>query len=210
MSENIKRIVPFDEIITALLDMNRPFPPVFLHRFSNLNPNDLQKVRAVWAEVNPDRRAALTEDLENLADADTLMMFDEIAKFALDDSDPRVRVSAIRLLIECQDPKLAPKFLQILENDPNPAVRAAAATSLGQYIYLGEIEEISQDILHQVEEQLLDSLQSNEDKLVRRRAPRFFRPAGSQAVDFFCLFKRRPRVVNQRRFCHGAFSRSGL
>lgn len=170
MSENIKRIVPFDEIITALLDMNRPFPPVFLHRFSNLNPNDLQKVRAVWAEVNPDRRAALTEDLENLADADTLMMFDEIAKFALDDSDPRVRVSAIRLLIECQDPKLAPKFIQILENDPNPAVRAAAATSLGQYIYLGEIEEISQDILHQVEEQLLDSLQSNEDKLVRRRA----------------------------------------
>ena len=170
MSENKKRIVPFDEIITALLDMNRPFPPVFLHRFSDLSPNDLQKVKTVWANVNPDRRAALLEDLEHLSEADHLLIFDEMAKFALDDSDPRVRVTAVRLLFDCQDPKLAPKFMQILENDQNPAVQAAAATSLGQYIYLGEIEEISQNILHQVVEQLLDTLQSNQDKLVRRRA----------------------------------------
>jgi HEAT repeat protein len=57
-----------------------------------------------------------------------------------------------------------------MEEDPDANTRAAAATALGLFIYLGEIEEIPEDIWHQVEESLLKVHAGQDDILVRRRA----------------------------------------
>jgi hypothetical protein len=45
----------------------------------------------------------------------------------------------------------------MMEEDEDEQVRAAAAKALGLYVYLGEIEEISADDHHLVEDSLLAS-----------------------------------------------------
>lgn len=171
MEDSVQQSVSFDKIISALLDNEHPFPAVHWHRFSDISIPDLQKLEKIWPDVNPDRRTALLEDLEILAESDTLVSFDDLARFALDDADPRAREVALRLLWESEDSSLIQKMMQMVDNDPVEKVRAAAATALGQFIYLGELEEIPETSLHRIEDKLLGlTTSTTEPKLVRRRA----------------------------------------
>ena len=170
MAKEVKRIVPFNDILDALLDFERPFPAAFAHRLSDLPAADLGELKRIWPQISAERRAALMEDLETLAEADALLIFTEIAKMSLADPDPRVRQVAVRMLWENQEISLIPKFIDILKNDDQEIVRAAAATSLGHFVYLGEVEEISPEFTRQVEEALLATLQSNEEINVQRHS----------------------------------------
>ncbi len=84
-------------------------------------------MKEVWSKVPTQRRQSLLEDLEELADADTLVSFEEVAHLALNDEAGRVRTLAICLLWDAQERKLAPIYLQIIENDPDVEVRATVA-----------------------------------------------------------------------------------
>jgi HEAT repeat protein len=162
--------VPFKSVLEALLDNSRPFPARHLNHFSDLKPDDLKALLKIWPQVAPRRKQALLEDLEELAEADTLTSFEDLARPLLTDADPQVRVLAMRLLWECEDPRLAPVYLEILNRDEDPAARAAAATALGLFVYLGELEQIPAALHRQVEEDLLQATASAPETLVRRRA----------------------------------------
>lgn len=171
MDDTTQPIVSFKKVISALLDNSRPFPPVHLHRFSDISISDLQLLKESWAQIQANRRIALMEDLETLAESDTLVSFDDLGKFALTDPDPGVREVALRLLWECDDTSLGPLLLKMMESDPDVKVRSAAAAALGQFIYLGELEEIPENLLHRIEEKLLQlTMDAGEAKLLRRRA----------------------------------------
>ena len=86
------------------------------------------------------------------------------------DSDPYVRVQAIRLLWEAEDKKLIPIYLKLLQDDENEEVQAAAAKALGFYIYLGELEKIPTDFHHETEARLLKVMGTSKSKIVRLRA----------------------------------------
>jgi HEAT repeat protein len=58
----------------------------------------------------------------------------------------------------------------MLENDESVDVRAAAANALGQFVYLGELEKIPAELLHQIEDQLFKASLPANDSLIRRRA----------------------------------------
>jgi HEAT repeat protein len=165
-----RKAIPFRQVLDDLIDETRVFPAVNLHRFSDLNDADMQALKAIWKQVSADRRAALLEDLEELYDSDTLISFDEIARFALLDSNARVRAGALRLLWDYQGKDLIPAIMQLLEKDPDEIVRALAASLMGQFIFLGELEQISASMLHAIEELLFQTVESGENKLVRRRA----------------------------------------
>ena len=165
-----KRNVSIQQVLAALLDNQNVFPPAYLRHFSDLEGADLEALRSVWPQVNPTRRTNLLEDLENLAESDTLVYFDNVATMALDDPEPRVRTVAIRLLWETENPRLAPILLKMLKKDSDSGVRAAAATGLGIFIYLGELEEIPEDLHRRVEDNLLLVYASQDEALVRRRA----------------------------------------
>ena len=162
--------VSFQTVLDALMNRDNPFPPTYLHRFSDLDRIDQAELEKIWEFIPLERRRSLLEDLEELNDADTLVSFDTLAIFALDDDDPQVRASAIRLLWETNDKKLGPVFIRIMENDSDVEVRAAAANILGGFIYLGEIEEIPANLLAKVENSLLKVTQGKDQSLVRRRA----------------------------------------
>lgn len=171
MDDYSQHTVSFVKVITALLDNAHPFQPIHLHRFSDISSGDLQLLMEAWLKIDPKRRATLLEDLEDLADSDTLVSFDDLGKFALNDPEPRVREVALRLLWECEDPALVSKFIHMVDADPDVKVRSAAATALGQFIYIGELEEIPEHILHRIENKLLElTTNESEAKLLRRRA----------------------------------------
>lgn len=162
--------VDFSQIITELLDDSKPFSPVHLHRFSDLNPTDLAALKSAWQNVTTNRRVALMEDLEELNEADTLVCFDEVSFMAINDPDPRVRSTAIRLLWETNNTSFWRQLIKILKEDPEETVRASAASGLGLYVYLGEIEEIPQDQFELVENTLLEIMSGNEKPVVKQKS----------------------------------------
>ncbi len=162
--------VQFQTVLDSLLDENTPFPASYLHHFSDLTPTNLDALLKVWPKVATKRKHTLLEDLEDLAESDTLTSFDDLAWRLLRDPDPYVRVQSIRLLWESEDKKLVPIYLQFLQEDDDPAVRAAAANALGSFIYLGELEKIPAATHRAVEDRLLEIVGSTDEALVRRRA----------------------------------------
>lgn len=162
--------MPFRNVVQALLDVDNPFSPRNLHRFSDLLPEDLELFKSSWNQVPVSRRLNLLEDLENLNDNDTLVCFDDLARFVLEDEDARCRMLALRLLWNCENPQLIKKFIDMMKYDQNVDVRATAATALGQFVYLGEMEEIPETKKALIEEILLATVQGEDDQNVRRPA----------------------------------------
>ncbi len=162
--------IAFQTILDALLDYSKPFPPRFLYLFSDIEPGNLKLLLKTWPQVSLTRQRILLEDLKELAEDNTLLCFDDLARALLKDADPQVRVLALHLLWECGDTRLVPTFIEILNKDSDFNVRAAAATALGMFVYLGEFEEIPPHIQRKVEDNLLAVLRSSDQILVRRRA----------------------------------------
>jgi HEAT repeat protein len=153
-----------------LADESEPFPARLLYRLSGLDGEELTQLADTWALVSEQRRLGLLEDMEMLAEANTVLQFDAIARLALDDEEEAVRVVAIRSLWLSEQPALAKRFYEMLENDPSPAVRAQAAAGLGRFVYLGELGKIPEDLSNQIVERLLALMDEGVEELIRRRA----------------------------------------
>jgi hypothetical protein len=166
----IRKPIPFTKLIDALLDENTPFSPRYLHRLSDLAPADVSILVENWSKVSPRRRQALLEDMEETHMEDDLLSFEEVARLALEDSEPGVRRRAIHILREYELIDLLPTFIQMSEHDPDAEVRAAAAAALATFVYMGEVEDIAPHKLLSVEECLLRLTAGSDTTLVRRRA----------------------------------------
>jgi HEAT repeat protein len=160
----------FQSVLDALVSDRKEFPRRYLQEFSDIGPLELKTVMDVWPQVKPGRKLTLLEELSVLADTDTLVSFDDFARALLTDPEPDVRTRAIRLLDEYEDPKIVPSYLDMLKNDPDINVRVAAANALRLFVDLGELEEIPENIYHEVENALLASAASEDDVRIRRVA----------------------------------------
>lgn len=159
----------YETVKDALLN-NAPLAADFIYCLSDLIKEDLDLLAGIWSEIKVDRRRSLLEDMENLAEADTLIDFDPIAMMCLADQDPVARATAIRLLWQSEEEKLVPLFIKLLKEDPEAIVRAAAATALGVFVYLGEVGDIKESVYQAALDDLVRAHLGTEDDLVRRRA----------------------------------------
>src|SRR6266540_5419907 len=162
--------ISFQSVLDALLSDRSDFPRRYLQEFSDLGPMELKTLLDVWPRVKPSRKLTLLEELDALAETDTLVSFDDLARALLTDPEPEIRTRAIRLLDEYENPKVVPSFLDMLKNDPDVNVRVEAANALHLFVDLGELEEIPENIYHQVEDALLASAASEDESRVRRVA----------------------------------------
>jgi hypothetical protein len=135
--------IPFKQLIGALLDADTPLPPRYLYRLSDLEDPELSQLRKAWPDIPKWRRKALLEDTES---------------------------PAVRSLWEYEETDLVDIFRNLMENDSDEQVRAAAAAGLGKYVYLGEIEELPAEKAQNLENHLLSIATGNEPVLLRRRA----------------------------------------
>ncbi len=165
-----KNLVEFSDVIAALLDNSVPFPPKLLYNLSGIHSTEYTELAAAWQLIAIERRRALLQDLDELADNDFLLDFDNIGRIALHDPDPEVCINAISLLWQAEDKKLVPEFIRFMQTHKNEAVRAAAAGALGPYVYLGEVEKLPEKLLHELEEALLKTCETDGSLQVRRRS----------------------------------------
>lgn len=160
----------FQTILDALLNDNKDFPQRYLQFFSDIDQASLKAFLDSWPRVNPTRQLILLRQLEALAEGDTIVSFEDLGRALLKDADGNVRAAAIRLLAESDDPKLADTYINILQKDTELEARLEAATMLGEYVILGELEELDETIHHKIEDALLAIVSSKEDDRLRRRA----------------------------------------
>jgi HEAT repeat protein len=144
--------------------------PRALQEFSDLDPGSLQSILQAWPGIPAKQKHVLLDRLHELANENTLVSFDDLARALLTDPDGQVRLLAIRLLQENDDPKLAPSFLKILSTDEEPETRREAASALGHFVELGELEQLPASVLRKVEDGLLEKVSGSDQTSVRRRA----------------------------------------
>src|SRR5512133_2272286 len=162
--------ISFQKVLDSLVENRKEFPKIYLREFSDMGPLELRTLLDIWPQVVLSRKLALLDELTVLADSDTLVSFDDFACALLTDPDPQVRIRAIRLLHEYEDPKIVPSYLDMLKNDVDTDVRVAAADALNLFVDLGELEEIPENIYHQIEDALLISITGEDNIRVRRAA----------------------------------------
>jgi HEAT repeat protein len=162
--------LPFDEVISALLDLDQILDPLNLYRLSDINQENLSALVGIWVDVDVDRRRGLIEDLEQLTDTNNLLSFEPIFRFALKDSDDQVRFFATRAIEVFDTDDLIPFFLSVLDEEESLDVRAVTASILGKYIFRGELDKISLAEKEQIEEKLLEILESDQPNQIQQRA----------------------------------------
>jgi HEAT repeat protein len=162
--------IPFQKLLDSLLDVETPLNPRYLYRLSDLESPELEQLQSAWPDIPAWRRQALLEDIEELNERDTLLSFESLGRFALQDDDARVRLLAVHILWESEDNNLIPIFIQLMTTDGDSEVRAASASALGRFVYAGELEEIPHLTQQRIEDVLLSTFNGNDAPEVRRSA----------------------------------------
>jgi HEAT repeat protein len=148
-----------------------PFPALDdLKALSDLTEKQTTDFKLGWPDIPAERRAEIMKQLGEMAEDAFDLNINAVSRVALNDDDPDVRAIAIHNLWEDEGQDLVQPFLNFLTRDDSEAVRTAAATALGIYVYMGEMEELPAEIIDQIEAALLKTFNSNEPLDVRRRS----------------------------------------
>lgn len=163
--------IDFSDLVSALLDEDSPLPPRYLFKFSDLDGKELDELKGIWSNLSIDRKRNFLRDFEELTESNNLLSFENVCQIGLFDPDSEIRKLSIRALWESEDPVFIPIFLDILENDESIFTSAQAASGLGHYVYLGELDKISQERLHEITSLLIKVIQSDVvDEYIQQRA----------------------------------------
>jgi len=142
-----------------------------LYLLSKMTNEDWISFQACWLNMSGERRRQIMRTLVEISETNFEVYFNPIFKLGLNDNDSGVRSAAINGLWEEENPTLIPNFIAMMQTDSDSLVRASAATALGRFIYLCEIEELNTDHASTIKAALLKTIhQANEDIDVRRRA----------------------------------------
>ncbi len=163
--------LPIEETITDLGNSNQPLRNARLVDLSNLNSEELGFLERAWSGIEPARRRQVIYRLVELAEDNLELNFDSIFRSCLKDQDAEVRSKAIEGLWECEEASLVDPLINLLGQDGSEDVRAAAATALGKFVMLAELNKLRSCHTSKVRQALFgvigDSKRSVE---VRRRA----------------------------------------
>ncbi len=131
-----------EDTLQNLARLDEPISVAALYALSGLEQAQLKQVKSTWSALPADRRAATMQHLVELGDENFEVDFNALYRMGLHDADPVVRTAAISGLWEDSDPALIAPLLKMLQTDDSEAVRVAAASVLGHYVYEGELEEL--------------------------------------------------------------------
>jgi HEAT repeat protein len=134
--------MPFEAVLTALFSGDEP-PIHLLYRLSDLSDADFARLKKEWASVSVDRRAALARHMADIAESNYLVDFAPVFALMFADEAPAVRIAALDGVWDSEDTKLIRPITDLLQNDADVGVRAAAARALAHYVLLAEWGQIN-------------------------------------------------------------------
>lgn len=172
----------FQEILNHIATQSR-LHTGNLYALSKIDEEELEIFRNIWPTIPAQRRRDVMQELVEISEVNFEVDFDPIFLLGLGDEDAEVRARAINGLWENESPALIGPLIHLLQTDEAPIVRASAATGLGQFLYLSELEELDPETAVPVKEALLNTIhQPAEDIEVRRRAVESIAFLGEAAV----------------------------
>jgi HEAT repeats len=170
-------------VLGQLADETRPMRSIDLSRLSDLPRAEAARFDLAWTGLSAARRLEAVSTMVERAEANIHLNFHTILRECLSDSHGQIRRLAVDGLWEDEKPSLIGRLATLLANDPVPDVRAAAATSLGRFVLLGVLGEITPTAAHQAERALRVAWASAyEPTEVRRRVLESLAYAADPAV----------------------------
>jgi HEAT repeat protein len=171
-------------ILDDIGDERRPLSHTRLHMLSHLSGEELQLIARRWAAIGTTRRREIVSALVELAEANITLDFGEVFRLALRDEDGQVRAHAVDGLWEDESPGLVDMFVEILHSDPSIVARAAAATGLGRFVLLAELEELEEELGRKIVQALWRVIDDPTEALEpRRRAVEAISFSGEDGVE---------------------------
>lgn len=164
----------FQLVLEHLLESKKDIPSGHLSYYSDLDPKSLRLLMDIWSDVPQNRKLHLLDSLARRFNEDTLLSFEALGKALLADADGEVRARALNLLAESDDPKLIENLIRIFKSDSDIAPRLKAAQLLGEFVLLGELDELDETHLRAIEEALIAVIRSDETPALRRAAVEAF------------------------------------
>jgi HEAT repeat protein len=155
--------VDFEAYVQELSDPAKPLSVSSLVGLTNLGPEQIVLFHTAWREMELRQRARLVEELLELAEDNVELNFDAVYTIALKDRDAGVRKAGIAGLWEHEDSDLVTPFITMLQNDPDPSVRAEAALALGRYVVQGEFARAKPGESARLDQALRDVIQSRDE-----------------------------------------------
>lgn len=169
--------------LRVLGDLEKPLQSRVLLDLSRLSPDEVRLLERAWSSIPPGRWSEILERLNELAEDDVELDFEDVFRLGLKDLAPEVRIKAIKGLWECEDRSLIEPLVALLRGDGSEAVRAAAATALGHFVLQAEFDKLRPKDASRVEEALVEVLRDRgEGQEVRRRALEALGPLSEEWV----------------------------
>ncbi|MHB1317517.1 MAG: HEAT repeat domain-containing protein [Anaerolineae bacterium] len=158
----------FRAALEDLESLDGPVGRLLVERFSGVGPEDAALFRDRFPRLSDERRLALLSSMVESAEADYELSYMALLRIALEDPLPAVRRMAIEGLWEDERLDLLRRLLSLLEADPSDEVRAAAASSLGRFVYMAECEDLPSARGEQVREALERAVAGQSVEVARR------------------------------------------
>jgi HEAT repeat protein len=163
--------LPIEETITILIDSDKPLLSSKLAELSNLNAQELDLFEKAWQAIEPKRRRQIIYRLVELAEYNFELDFDDIFKKRLKDEDADVQSKAVEGLWENEETGLIDPLIKLLEPESPEKVQATAATALGKFALLAELEKLRPNHKSKVCRALLGVIEDTNRSLeIKRRA----------------------------------------
>jgi HEAT repeat protein len=159
---------------TALQELAQEDTPLSSHSLAMLSATTRAETEAFcswWQSISEQRQREIIARMVDLAEESFELDYMALFRHCLTSSDPVVRRYAIEGLWEDESANLVAPLTSMLARDPDVDVRAAAASSLGRFIFAAECEELDEQhetkIRNALEHVIADR---KEDVAVVRRA----------------------------------------
>ena len=163
--------LPIEKIIADLVNIEQPLRNSRLVGLSNLSSEELELWEQVWNSIESKRQRQIMYRLVEMAEDNLQLNFDGIFRNCLKDQDTEVRGKAVEGLWESEDTSLISPFINLLEQDGSVNVQVAAATALGKFAMLAELNKLRSCYTSKICQTLLGVISDkNRAVEVRRRA----------------------------------------
>ena len=172
-----------EEVITELGNCDNSLLNTTLTYLSNLSPAEMALFKQAWAVIGLERRRQIMSRLVEMAENNFELNFDSVFKHGFKDEDTEVRARAIEGLWESEEASLIDPLIYFLEQDRSEKVQATAATALGKFAMLAELEKLRSCHASKIGNALLEVLNDRDKPLaVRRRALESVAPLSTPEV----------------------------
>ncbi len=159
--------------IESLLDeltSDKPLVVASLFRLSDLTPKEIKAVTDRWPKLPEDRRYAIMQHLADLTEENFQVYFEPLFAFGLQDAAASVRRAALEGLWDTDNTDLIAPILKLLADDPDVAVRAAAAGALGHFVLFTEWGQFPESVMAPIVAGLIAQLENHQNPIPVRRA----------------------------------------